>query len=305
MLPLCLLKRVDILSSFRWKIQPFFLWSYYSISFFFSQIFFLKWICNYCVCLFNWIRHCWWNWKIQKASLWFNRNWYLVRTAHKCTSHSLFFISVPHSSSSSLCRFKRKITSKNGFCFHYFLIYLCIVVCSSWILGSTIDNFLFFFCLFDFHFFFTPQYVSFGSEVSPDILLSYDPSSIGAAVGRICISFTVTTAFPINIFPARLALGSLITGKDQLSNLLFYSITFGLFSFCLVVALFVPGINVVFGVIGSLLAVWLIFIFPSLFAWKTRDEKSFHTILAIVFMIFGVFIGISGTTITIYNIVHK
>lgn len=116
----------------------------------------------------------------------------------------------------------------------------------------------------------------------------------------------MTIAFPLNAYPARTALGSLL-GKDQLSNGMFYGITFFLFLLCLGFALFVPGVELVFSVIGSLLGVWIIFIFPALFAWNHRFTRPVsYTLLASIFLFFGVFIGITGTAITLYNLItHK
>jgi len=147
-------------------------------------------------------------------------------------------------------------------------------------------------------------YASFGQTTQGDILLNYDITNIPASIGRVCVVLTVTLATPINMFPARLAFASLIFKGKEMTNKLFYGITFSLFMVCLIIALFVP-VTVVFSVIGATLGVAVIFGFPAAFAWKVRKDapnKVTNYIFFVSAIIVGIFIGTTGTAITIYNI---
>jgi len=149
-------------------------------------------------------------------------------------------------------------------------------------------------------------YISFGSATNGDILLNYDVTNIPASIGRICVVLTVTLATPINMFPARLAFASLVFKGREMTNLLFYGITILLFTVCLIIALFVPGVSIVFSVIGATLGVVVIFGFPAAFAWTIRanaPNKITNYIFFVSAIIVGIIIAISGTSITLYNII--
>jgi len=139
-------------------------------------------------------------------------------------------------------------------------------------------------------------------------LLSYPMNNIPASVGRLCIAITVILAYPINNFPARLAVVSLFFRGKEMSHRLFYFVTIVMFLLCLVIALAIPRVTVVFSIIGSTLGVAVIFIFPAMFAWKTRHKSgsvAWAIISAIILALVGIFIAGTGTGMTLYNIIKR
>jgi len=76
-----------------------------------------------------------------------------------------------------------------------------------------------------------------------------------------------------------------------------------LFLLCLIVALFVPGVTVVFSIIGATLGVAVIFLFPAAFAWKLRHKTNYGIHLAFVISatVVGIMIAATGTR-TIYGV---
>jgi len=145
-------------------------------------------------------------------------------------------------------------------------------------------------------------YAQFGSKTAGTIIDNYDVTNIPAMISRISLVFHFTMAAPINFFPARLALVSLIK-KDiySMSNKTYTIITLLMFIPCLILAIAVPQVKIVFQVIGATLGVVVVFVFPGLFAWYSRDRSKLW--FAIVAAFLAVFIGISGTAITLYNII--
>jgi len=150
-------------------------------------------------------------------------------------------------------------------------------------------------------------YALFGEEVNGDVLLSFSNDYTPALLGRLCMAFHVTLAYPINSFPCRLAFLSLIFKQKSISNLLFYGITFSMFFFNLIFAILIPEVTIVFTLSGATLGVALIFIFPSLFAWNLGNQesswiKNLWRIGSVILMTIGVLIAITGTIFTVYNL---
>jgi len=158
-------------------------------------------------------------------------------------------------------------------------------------------------------------YAKFGADSQGDILLNFADDYVPASIGRLVMAVHVTLAYPLNSFPCRLALFSLLyKGKtqDQIPPVKFYGWTVLMFAVNLVVAILVPEVTVVFSIFGATLGVSLIFLFPAAFAWKISEQKrqaSFNDpkvkrwqVGAGIGVVIGVFIAISGTILTLYNL---
>jgi len=148
--------------------------------------------------------------------------------------------------------------------------------------------------------------VAFGSSTAGDVLLSFSATNAGALVGRLLMGIHVMLAYPINSHPARLALGSLFFGVQNVRGHRFWGLTVGLFLCILIVATWVPGVNIVFGLLGSTAAVLWIFLFPAGFLWVTAGKLSRQSrVEAVVMMIVGVILAVTGTAETIMSIVES
>ena len=126
-----------------------------------------------------------------------------------------------------------------------------------------------------------------------------------------CVAFTVTLAYPINNFPARLTIASMIFKEKEPSTKRLYIITIVTFAINLAVAILVPSITVVFSILGATLGVSMIFFYPALFAWKLQERlnsqgQSYraYQIGAVVLAVVGAFIASTGTYLTVADIVN-
>jgi len=153
-------------------------------------------------------------------------------------------------------------------------------------------------------------YIKFGDDTDSDILLNFDVGNVGASIARMCVAFTVTLAYPINNFPARLTIASMLFKDNDPSTKRLYLITGVTFVINLAVAILVPSITVVFSILGATLGVSMIFFYPALFAWKLQQRlnsqgKSYraYQIGAGVLGIVGIFIASTGTYLTIASVV--
>jgi amino acid permease len=153
-------------------------------------------------------------------------------------------------------------------------------------------------------------YADFGSRVDGDILSNYGlPTKTPyIAVAVIAITFTLTMAFPICIFPTRDAVVQVLGYKDAYSTptKVRIAVCVCLSTTSLIVGLFVPDIDLLFGILGGVFGSSLGYVLPVIFAWKsgewTRETVGLPDVVASwVMLVGGTLVGIGGTVMTIYS----
>eukprot|EP00964_Phaeocystis_antarctica_P122303 scaffold85975_cov62-Phaeocystis_antarctica.AAC.2 len=129
----------------------------------------------------------------------------------------------------------------------------------------------------------------------------------------LAITITVLVAYPVNVFPCRYALDALLfrrlcgLDKDPTRHRMVrhVGLTLLIAGSGLLIALYVPGINVVFQLMGGTGSAFICYMLPAAFAWKLQLPQ-LRTIwgkaacLGLFFV--GLIIGALSTTITILNI---
>nr|XP_057945038.1 sodium-coupled neutral amino acid transporter 7 [Doryrhamphus excisus] len=159
-------------------------------------------------------------------------------------------------------------------------------------------------------------FLTFGSVVSQDVLMSYPSDDIAVAIARAFIVVCVVTSYPILHFCGRAVIEGLwlrmqgeqvevCVRREQrrriLQTLLWFIIT-------LVLALFIPDIGRVISLIGGLAACF-IFVFPGLCLMQVklsetdRRTTSWHgqVVFAVIMVTLGAFIFGLTTTNSIYQ----
>ncbi|KAJ7986175.1 hypothetical protein DPEC_G00348050 [Dallia pectoralis] len=163
-------------------------------------------------------------------------------------------------------------------------------------------------------------FLSFGADVSQDVLMSYPPTDIAVAIARAFIVVCVVTSYPILHFCGRAVLEGLwlrFQGEEVevcvrrerrrrvLQTLVWFTIT-------LILALFIPDIGRVISLIGGLAACF-IFVFPGLCLIQAKlSETEIRTtswyaivVYGVVMVTLGAFIFGQTTTNSIYqDVVH-
>ncbi|XP_068595088.1 sodium-coupled neutral amino acid transporter 7 [Brachionichthys hirsutus] len=159
-------------------------------------------------------------------------------------------------------------------------------------------------------------FLTFGSSVSQDVLMSYSPNDIAVAIARAFIAICVITSYPILHFCGRAVIEGLwlrLQGEQVevcvrrerrrriLQTLVWFTVT-------LVLALFIPDIGRVISLIGGLAACF-IFVFPGLCLMQVKlsetdnRSKSWHGLLIFgaTMVTIGAFIFGLTTTNSIYQ----
>ncbi|XP_063356040.1 probable sodium-coupled neutral amino acid transporter 6 isoform X2 [Pelmatolapia mariae] len=140
-------------------------------------------------------------------------------------------------------------------------------------------------------------YLTFYAHVESELLLSYDaylPRDIMVITVRLAILLSVLLTVPLIHFPARKAAILMLFGGRDFSWLIHIAATLTILCVVLILAIFVPDIRNVFGVVGSTTSSCLLFVFPGIFYLKIRRQplRSFDSVGAALLVVFGVIMGV-------------
>lgn len=147
-------------------------------------------------------------------------------------------------------------------------------------------------------------YLTFYAHVDSELLHGYDvylPRDIVVMTVRLAILFAVLLTVPLIHFPARKAAILLLFGGRPFSWLIHTIATLCILGVVLLLAIFVPDIRNVFGVVGSTTSSCLLFVFPGIFYLKISRQRSrsLDYIGAVLLVIFGLFMGAVSLTVII------
>ncbi|KAK0153037.1 putative sodium-coupled neutral amino acid transporter 6 [Merluccius polli] len=139
-------------------------------------------------------------------------------------------------------------------------------------------------------------YLTFYSHVDSELLLSYDtyiPRDIMVMTFRLTIQCAVLFAVPLIHFPARKALTLMLFEGRSFSWVVHILTTLGIMAVVLLMAIFVPDIRNVFGVVGSTTSTCLLFVFPAIFYLKISNQPlwSPESVGAVILLVFGLIVG--------------
>ncbi|CAB1449252.1 unnamed protein product [Pleuronectes platessa] len=153
-------------------------------------------------------------------------------------------------------------------------------------------------------------YLTFYAQVNSELLLGYDmylPRDIMVMTVRVAILLSVLLTVPLINFPARKALILLLCGGRPFSWLIHIVATFFILGVVLMLAIFVPDIRNVFGVVGSTTSSCLLFIFPGIFYLRISREPlgSFDSIGALMLMVFGLIVGLTSFSVIVITWVQS
>ncbi|XP_014876730.1 putative sodium-coupled neutral amino acid transporter 6 [Poecilia latipinna] len=149
-------------------------------------------------------------------------------------------------------------------------------------------------------------YLTFYSHVQSELLLGYGvyrPHDRMVITVRLAILLSVLLTVPLIHFPARKAVILMLFGGRPFSWLTHIVSTLIILGVVLMLAIFVPDIRNVFGVVGSTMSSCLLFVFPGIFYLKISSQpiKSFDSIGAIFLVVFGLIMGVTSLTVIILS----
>nr|XP_030711020.1 probable sodium-coupled neutral amino acid transporter 6 isoform X2 [Globicephala melas] len=153
-------------------------------------------------------------------------------------------------------------------------------------------------------------YLTFYDSVASELLQGYSkylPHDVVVMTVKLCILFAVLLTVPLIHFPARKALMMMFFSNFPFSWIRHSLITIALNIIIVLLAIYVPDIRNVLGVVGSSTSTCLIFVFPGLFYLKLSREDflSWKKLGAFVLLIFGILVGNFSLALIIFNWINK
>nr|XP_033706971.1 probable sodium-coupled neutral amino acid transporter 6 isoform X2 [Tursiops truncatus] len=153
-------------------------------------------------------------------------------------------------------------------------------------------------------------YLTFYDSVASELLQGYSkylPHDVVVMTVKLCILFAVLLTVPLIHFPARKALMMMFFSNFPFSWIRHSLITIALNIMIVLLAIYVPDIRNVLGVVGSSTSTCLIFVFPGLFYLKLSREDflSWKKLGAFVLLIFGILVGNFSLALIIFNWINK
>uniref|UniRef100_A0A672ZM79 Solute carrier family 38 member 6 n=1 Tax=Sphaeramia orbicularis TaxID=375764 RepID=A0A672ZM79_9TELE len=147
-------------------------------------------------------------------------------------------------------------------------------------------------------------YLTFYAHVESELLLSYDrylPRDVLVMTVRLAILLSVLLTVPLIHFPARKAAILILFGGRPFSWWIHTIATLVILGVVLLMAIFVPDIRNVFGVVGSTTSSCLLFVFPGIFYLKISNQnfRSFDSIGAIFLVVFGLIVGVFSFSVIV------
>ncbi|XP_060030869.1 probable sodium-coupled neutral amino acid transporter 6 isoform X4 [Erinaceus europaeus] len=153
-------------------------------------------------------------------------------------------------------------------------------------------------------------YLTFYDKVASELLQGYSkylPHDVVVMTVKLCILFAVLLTVPLIHFPARKALMMIFFSNFPFSWIHHSLVTLILNIIIVLLAIYVPDIRNVFGVVGASTSSCLIFIFPGLFYLKLSREDflSWKKVGPCALLIFGILVGNFSLAFIIFNWVNK
>ncbi|XP_018545711.1 probable sodium-coupled neutral amino acid transporter 6 [Lates calcarifer] len=153
-------------------------------------------------------------------------------------------------------------------------------------------------------------YLTFYAHVNSELLLGYDaymPRDIMVMTVRLAILLSVLLTVPLIHFPARKAVILLLRGGRPFSWLVHIVTTLTILGVVLMLAIFVPDIRNVFGIVGSTTSSCLLFVFPGIFYLKISSQplRSFDSVGAVLLVVFGIIMGVISFSVIVITWVQS
>ncbi|XP_052041632.1 probable sodium-coupled neutral amino acid transporter 6 isoform X1 [Apodemus sylvaticus] len=153
-------------------------------------------------------------------------------------------------------------------------------------------------------------YLTFYDKVESELLQGYSkylPHDVIVMAVKLCILFAVLLTVPLIHFPARKALMMILFSNYPFSWIRHSLTTVALNIIIIVLAIYVPDIRNVFGVVGASTSTCLIFVFPGLFYLKLSREDflSWKKLGALSLLVTGTVLGSFSLVLIIFDWVNK
>ncbi|KAK7140371.1 hypothetical protein R3I94_012853 [Phoxinus phoxinus] len=149
-------------------------------------------------------------------------------------------------------------------------------------------------------------YLTFYTHVESELLLGYDtylPRDVLVMSVRLAILLAVLLTVPLIHFPARKALLMLCKREREFSWCSHSLSCIFILTLVLLLAIFVPDIRNVFGVVGSTTSTCLLFVYPGMFYLRISSEpiRSLNSAGAVFLLVIGLVVGVLSLCVIIVS----
>ncbi|KAM9064708.1 solute carrier family 38 member 6 isoform 5-T5 [Sarcophilus harrisii] len=153
-------------------------------------------------------------------------------------------------------------------------------------------------------------YLTFYEKVESEILQGYSkylPHDVVVMAVKLCILFAVLLTVPLIHFPARKAIIMTFFPNHPFSWIHHVLVTLAVNTIIVLLALYVPDIRNIFGIVGASTATCLVFVYPGLFYLKLSREDfiSQKKLGALVLLLFGILVGSLSFALIIFDWINK
>uniref|UniRef100_A0AAY5KB02 Amino acid transporter transmembrane domain-containing protein n=1 Tax=Esox lucius TaxID=8010 RepID=A0AAY5KB02_ESOLU len=151
-------------------------------------------------------------------------------------------------------------------------------------------------------------YLTFYGHVDTELLLGYNaylPRDVLVMTVRLAVLLAVVLTVPLIHFPARKAIIMLFCGDGAFSWVHHIFSTLLILAVVMVLAIFVPDIRNVFGVVGSTTSTCLLFVFPGMFYLRLITRSPPCAWQAVSLMVFGLFVGLLSLSVIVVTWVQN
>ncbi|XP_036592225.1 probable sodium-coupled neutral amino acid transporter 6 [Trichosurus vulpecula] len=153
-------------------------------------------------------------------------------------------------------------------------------------------------------------YLTFYEKVESEILQGYSrylPNDVVVMAVKLCILLAVLLTVPLIHFPARKAVIMAFFPNRLFSWIHHFLVTLVLNIIIVLLALYVPDIRNIFGIVGASTSTCLIFVFPGLFYLKLSREDfiSQKKLGAFILFLFGIFVGSLSFALIIFEWINQ
>jgi len=156
-------------------------------------------------------------------------------------------------------------------------------------------------------------YLEFRGAAKGNILTNYPHDDVMVIVGRLLIAFGVALGFPMSSWPFRntleqfyffIRLGYIPKERIKVSHAINFIETLAIMLCALTVAILIPNLSFIFGLLGSTSSMLLGFIIPAFIYLKLLPDMKepkprLRLFQAIFVLAFGLIIGVMGTVTTV------
>jgi len=142
-------------------------------------------------------------------------------------------------------------------------------------------------------------YLEFFDCTSDNILKNYADTDTLVNVARGVLSFVIICHYPPSNYCCRAALDYLFFPHSKLTTVRRLVWTCGIWGAAAVVAILVPQINIVFGLIGATANSLIVFIFPAIFLLCNKSKAQWEGLQGVPALLVGSLILLVGVTISV------